>query len=130
VSGAKIFMEKNPRLDELSLDEINAVLTHKWFLSEKACRDVGIDFALNDWFQNHSKRWRAEKMKADFEIQKAEIEKHKWFLSQKLGYDVGIQQAALDWIKSGYAEAWRNKSGPYCEKKDNKVKVGKPASNN
>ncbi|MFA5779877.1 MAG: DUF4032 domain-containing protein [Elusimicrobiota bacterium] len=123
-------MEKNPRLDELSLDEINAVLTHKWFLSQKACHDVGIDFALNDWFQNHSKKWRDEKMKADSEAQRAEIEKHKWFLSKKLGYDVGRQQAALDWIKSGFAEAWRNKSGPYCEKKDSNVKVGKPAPNN
>ncbi|MEW6557300.1 MAG: DUF4032 domain-containing protein [Elusimicrobiota bacterium] len=109
-------MEKNPKLDELSFDEINAVLTHKWFLSEKAKKDVGIDFALDDWFQKHSKKWREAKMKADFEQQKKEIEKHKWFLSQKLGYDVGIQQSALDWIKSGYAEHWRNKTGPYCDK--------------
>jgi hypothetical protein len=110
--------EKQRKLDELSFDEINAVLVNKWYLSQKACRDVGIDFALDDWFKNHSKKWREEKMKADFEAQKAEIEKHKWFLSQKLGYDVGTQQAALDWIQSGYAEAWRNKSGPYCKEKE------------
>ncbi|MBN1384467.1 MAG: DUF4032 domain-containing protein [Elusimicrobia bacterium] len=109
--------EKIYKLDELSLDEIHAVLTHKWYLSQKACRDVGIDFALEDWFKNHSKHWREEKMKEDFRNQKVEIEKHKWYLSQKLGYDVGSQQAALDWIKSGYAEAWRNKSGPYCKDK-------------
>ena len=111
-------MGKDPKLDELSLDEINAVLTHKWLLSQKECCDVGIDLALNDWFQNHSKKWRDSKMKSDFESQKAEIEKHKWFLSQKIGYDVGMQQSALDWIKSGYAEDWRNKTGHYCEKKE------------
>jgi len=113
-------MEKNPKLDELSLDEINAILTHKWFLSQKACRDVGMDFAMQDWFQKQSKQWREEKMKADFEAQKMEIDKHKWFLSQKLGYDVGRQQAALDWIKSGYAEAWRKRTGPYCDVKSTK----------
>ncbi|MFH1540984.1 MAG: DUF4032 domain-containing protein [Elusimicrobiota bacterium] len=111
-------MEKNPKLDELSLDEISAVLTHKWFLSEESGGDVGIDVALSDWFQNHSKKWRDVMMKMDFEIQKSEIEKHRWFLSQKLGYDIGMQQAALDWIKSGYAEAWRDKTGPYAEDKD------------
>ncbi|HAM38519.1 MAG TPA: hypothetical protein DCP53_03875 [Elusimicrobia bacterium] len=113
-------MGKVYKLDELSLDEINAVLTHKWLLSEKACQDVGIDFALDDWYTNHSKKWRDEKMKADFESQRTEIEKHKWYLSQKLGYDVGTQQAAIDWIKNGYAEAWRNKSGPYCKLEEKK----------
>jgi len=113
-------MANKPKLDELSFDEINAVLAHKWFLSEKACRDVGMDFALHDWLQNHSLSWRTKKMKEDFEIQRGEILKHKWFLSQKLGYDVGTQQAALDWIKSGYAEHWRKKDGPYCEDKDTK----------
>jgi len=114
-------MSNKPKLDELSFDELNAVLVHKWFLSERACRDVGIDFALHDWFQNHSHKWRTKKMKEDLEIQRGEILKHKWFLSQKLGYDVGNQQAALDWIKSGYAEHWRNKTGPYCLEQELKV---------
>jgi len=113
-------MNKKPKLDELSFDEINAVLVHKWFLSEQAHRDVGIDSALDDWLSNHSVQWRAKKMKEDSEKQREEIFKHKWFLSQKLGYDVGVQQAALDWIKSGYAEHWRNKTGPYSEDKGKK----------
>ena len=106
-------MERKPKLDELGLDEINAVLVHKWHLSEKAHHDVGIEYALQDWLCNRSAVWRSKKMKADFEKQRDEIVRHKWYLSEKLGYDVGIQQAALDWIKCGYAEQWRNKSGNY-----------------
>jgi hypothetical protein len=108
----------DPKLDELGFDEINAVLMHKWILSEKAKKDVGMDFALDDWLLKHSGVWRRRKMKEDFEQQREEIIKHKWFISQKLGYDVGMQQAALDWIRTGFAEHWRNKTGPYAVKKE------------
>jgi hypothetical protein len=109
--------EKIPSLDELSFDEINAILLHKWYLSEKAGYDVGMEYAKNDFFKNHSKEWRAKKMKEDIEKQKEEIIKHKWYLSEKCGCDVGFTKAAMDWIESGYAEHWRNKTGPYKDRK-------------
>ncbi|OGS20295.1 MAG: hypothetical protein A3J83_04975 [Elusimicrobia bacterium RIFOXYA2_FULL_40_6] len=112
--------EKIPTMAELNLEEINAVLTHKWFLSEKACRDVGMEFAKNDFFMKHSRKWRELKIKEEVAAQKNEIVIHKWYLSEKLGYDVGTQEAALDWIKCGYAQHWRNCSGPYKNRAVNK----------
>lgn len=104
-----------PSIDELSYDEINAVLVHKWYLSERAGYDVGMECAAQDFFINHSRKWREERMRKDFAKQKEEILRHKWFLSEKRGFDIGMQEAALDWIQCGLAEHWRNKTGPYKE---------------
>ncbi|MFH2071193.1 MAG: DUF4032 domain-containing protein [Elusimicrobiota bacterium] len=106
-----------PSLEQLTFDEINAILVHKWYLSEKARYDVGMEFAKNDFFRNHSRAWRQKKMHEDVVRQKEEILRHKWYLSEKLGYDVGIQKAALDWILCGYAEHWRCCTGPYEKKR-------------
>ena len=105
------------RLEDLTFDEINAILVHKWYLSEKECCDVGMERAKDDFFQNHAAVWRKQKLQEDLHLQKEEIIKHKWFLSEKLGYDVGTTPAALDWVSSGYAEHWRNKTGPYKGRK-------------
>ena len=82
-------------------------------MSEKAKKDVGMEYAAQDFFINHAAEWRKKKMEEDLKAQKEEILKHKWYLSEKLGYDVGSTTAALDWVKCGYAEQWRNKTGPY-----------------
>jgi hypothetical protein len=37
-------------------EEINK---HKWYESERAGRDVGIDFAYFDWILKYSHQWRA-----------------------------------------------------------------------
>ena len=109
--------EKKLRLGDLTFEEINAILVHKWLLSEKERRDVGMEFAMEDFFQNHAGPWRKKKLEEDLHSQKEEIIKHKWFLSEKLGYDVGTTQAAIDWVSCGYAEQWRNRTGPYKERK-------------
>ena len=109
--------ERIPSLEELSFDEVTAILLHKWFLSERVGYDVGMEFAKNDFFIYHSKQWRARKLKEDLEIQKDEIVKHKWFLSERLGYDVGFTEAALDWITKGYAQQWRDRAGPYKDRR-------------
>lgn len=105
------------KIEELTFDEINAILVHKWHLSEKAKQDVGFEFAKDDFFLHHAPAWRKRKLEEDLHQQKEEIAKHKWFLSEKLGQDVGRSQAALDWIKNGYAEHWRNRTGPYKDRK-------------
>lgn len=107
--------EKISSLEELSFDEVNAILVHKWYLSEKKGYDVGMEYAKDDFFRNHAKAWRERKLKEDLHLQKEEIIKHKWFLSEKMGYDVGMTEAALDWIVK-YAEHWRKRSGPYQER--------------
>ena len=107
----------SPKSEKLTFDEINAILVHKWLLSEKARHDVGFEFAQEDFFKNHAEAWRKKRMEEDSSAQKEEIMKHSWFLSQKLGKDVGKSEAALDWIRNGYAEHWRNRTGPYKDRK-------------
>jgi hypothetical protein len=31
----------------------------KWFASEREGHDIGFEFALNDWAQNHRAKWRS-----------------------------------------------------------------------
>lgn len=33
---------------------------HKWYESERAGKDVGIDYAFFDWLLKHSKKWRSD----------------------------------------------------------------------
>src|SRR3989338_4257070 len=96
--------KRSYRIEDLTFDEINAVLHHKWHMSEQLGRDVGIEFAVKDFFEHHASEWQKKQIEADLAAQKDEIVKHKWFLSQKLGHDVGTTAAAIDWVKSGYAE--------------------------
>lgn len=105
------------RPEDLTFEELNAILVHKWFLSEKQKRDVGFEFAMKDFFQNHAEEWRKKKLEEDLKQQKEEIEKHQWYLSEKMGREITRSEAALDWIKSGYAEHWRNRTGPYKDRK-------------
>lgn len=105
------------RLEDLTFEEINAILFHKWLLSERERRDVGIEFAMEDFFLNHAEAWRKTKLEEDLKAQKEEIIRHKWYLSEKLGHDVGSTQAAIDWVHCGYAEQWRNRTGAYKDRK-------------
>jgi hypothetical protein len=109
--------KKTPRIEDLTFDEINAVLHHKWHLSEQLGRDVGIEFAATDFFEHHAAEWQKQQITADLAAQKEEILKHKWFISQQLGHDVGTAAAALDWVKGGFAQHWRDRTGPYKNSK-------------
>ena len=110
------FQDFEPKLEELTFDEVNAILVHKWLLSEKEKRDVGMEHAKHNFFKNHAAAWRKKKLEEDLHIQKQEIIKHKWFLSERLGHDVGTTAAAIDWVQCGYAEHWRNKTGRYKDR--------------
>jgi hypothetical protein len=40
------------------LAEREAILQHKWFLSERAGHDIGFETALMDWAHHHHATWR------------------------------------------------------------------------
>lgn len=40
------------------IEEREEILRHKWILSEKAGRDVGIYETMVDWVANHRSEWR------------------------------------------------------------------------
>jgi hypothetical protein len=97
-------------VEQFTKAELRAIEVHKYFLSEKAGHDVGLDYAIKDWLANHAARWRYKRLKKDLEEQLQEIEIYKWIESEKAGYDLG-QKAAIDWIRR-FAEEWRNKRDP------------------
>ena len=40
------------------LAELDEIQRLKWLRSEKAGKDVGFEFALNEWAQDHRSEWR------------------------------------------------------------------------
>jgi len=96
--------------EQFSKAELHAIEVHKYYLSEQAGRDVGMDCAVKDWLAHYAARWRYERLKKDLEEQIREIERYKWIESEKAGYDLG-QQAAIDWVRR-FAREWRNGKDP------------------
>jgi len=47
-----------PNGETLSEEERRAIEVHKWFLSQRAGRDVGWAFAVEDWRKHHQSEWR------------------------------------------------------------------------
>jgi predicted transcriptional regulator len=92
-------------IKDLTEEELQAIDTHKYFLSQKMGYDVGIEYAVRDWIQNQSKKWRQERIKQDLKEQFEEMLKYKWIESEKAGYDLG-EKACLEWITK-YAKQWR-----------------------
>ncbi len=89
----------------LSKAEICAIDQHKYFLSEKAGYDVGLECAVQDWLSHHAKAWREERLGRDLAAQQREIRIHKWLESEKAGRDLGME-AIQDWIYR-FAAPWR-----------------------
>lgn len=44
--------------------EQQEILKHKWFESEKAGYDIGVETAQDSWHKLHAEKWRASKDKA------------------------------------------------------------------
>jgi len=89
----------------LSKAETCAIDLHKYFLSENAGYDVGLEYAVRDWFAHHARSWREERLRRDLTAQQMEIRRHKWLESEKAGRDLGIE-AIQDWI-CRFAASWR-----------------------
>ncbi len=101
--------------------EWSAIHVHKYFLSEKAGREVGLKEVIADWLKNYAEMWQ-EHEKA-IEAQTGEtppegkrfspaewkaIQVHRYFLSQRYCRWVSIQETIEDWMKN-YARIWREK---------------------
>ena len=86
-------------------DEWQEMEVHRYYLSERAGHDVGIEKTVEDWLLNYSAKRRKEKLQKDLADQAKEIMKHKWIESEKAGADLG-NEAALDWVRK-HASEWR-----------------------
>ena len=92
-------------LAQFSAAEARAIRVHKYYLSQAAGYDVGLECAVENWKRYHARSWRNERIRREMEIQRREIEKHKWIESERQGADQG-QKAVRDWIDR-YAAGWR-----------------------
>ena len=92
-------------LAAFSKAEARAIEVHKYYLSERAGYDIGLEAAIEHWQQYHSERWRRSRLKRDLAAQAEEIRRHKWIESERAGTDLG-QLAIIDWIER-YAADWR-----------------------
>lgn len=97
-------------LGQFSKAELHAIDVHKYYLSEEAGYDVGMECAVKDWLAHYASKWRYDRLKKDLEAQMREIEIYKWIESEKAGRDLG-QQAAIDWI-CRFADKWRKEKDP------------------
>lgn len=80
---------------------------HKYYLSQRAGYDVGMEFAIRHWLEHCAAEWRKHRLKEELHEQREEILKHKWIESEKAGTDLG-QQAVIDWI-ARYGADWRRR---------------------
>ena len=69
---ASPYYNRNHKRDALNLmyeitlhrAEQKEILKHKWFESEKAGYDIGVETAQDSWHKLHAEKWRASKDKA------------------------------------------------------------------
>jgi hypothetical protein len=81
---------------------------HKWYVSEKARKEISLSDAAHDWYENIFVplciMFRTEGVLEYFPGKTAaeiyvEIMTNKYFLSQKSGKDVGMERAMRDYMK-------------------------------
>jgi hypothetical protein len=89
----------------ISKAEMRAVEVHKYYLSQRAGFDVGMEYAMNDWLASHALAWRRERQERMLTLQREEIMRYKWIESEKANCDLG-KGVALEWIRK-YAGQWR-----------------------
>ncbi len=49
--------------------ELQQIMSHKWFVSEKEGRDVGFERALTDWVKTYRQSWRYERNQLNTELE-------------------------------------------------------------
>ena len=90
---------------KFSKAEMRAVEVHKYYLSLRAGRDVGLESAIQDWQAFHADDWRRERHERMLALQRDEILRYKWIESEKANCDLG-KGVAIEWIRK-YAAQWR-----------------------
>ena len=85
--------------------ERHQIERHKYYLSEQAGHDVGVDTAREDWLANVAPRWRKRRLEHMLRMQRAEIARYRWIRSEEARQDLG-RAAAMEWVQK-HAATWR-----------------------
>lgn len=91
---------------DLIPSELRAIEEHKYYLSEREGREVSLEEAMTDFFDNYEMDFLCKKQLEDNLKQNQEIQKYKWIESEREGHDIGSRKAALEWIEK-YGCIWR-----------------------
>ncbi len=87
--------------------ELQAIMTHKYYLSLERKTEISLEEATLDFLDKYMEDFRQEQVRLHNLAQMKEIEKHRWIESQKQGHDIGAEAAAKDW-RQKYAALYRN----------------------
>ena len=92
----------------LDPSELKAVEEHKWYLSERAGREVSICEAIEDFREHYRRRWLEVKFLDESREQVDEIVRYRWCRSEGEGHDIGKECATIEWIEH-FAAIWRQR---------------------
>ena len=86
--------------------EVRAIEACQAFLRRQQKSEVSLKETLEIWEGRLSRKWRAEKMKIDGQMQMREIEQHQSRIQKEEGRQLDWETAAQDWIER-HARTWR-----------------------
>jgi len=87
--------------------EVRAIHACRIYLQDEGGCKITIEETLDAWQGRVGKKWRAEKMRIDGQMQLKEIEQHKSKVQEKEGRDLDWETAAQEWIDR-HSKAWRD----------------------
>ena len=87
--------------------EVRAIHACRTFLRRENDCEISIKETLEAWEGRLGRKWRAEKMRIDGQMQLKEIEQHKSQVHEKEGRDLDWGAAAQDWIEC-HSRTWRD----------------------
>lgn len=86
--------------------EVRAIYACRALLRQEQRGEISLQETLDIWEGRISRKWRAEKMKIDGQMQLKEIEQHQSRVREKEGRKLDWETAAQDWIEH-HARTWR-----------------------
>ena len=86
--------------------EVRAIQACQTFLRREQQCEISLQETLEIWEGRISRKWRAEKMKIDGQMQLREIEQYQSRVQEKEGRKLDWETAAQDWIER-HARTWR-----------------------
>ena len=97
--GSRTAQKASKLLVGLWPSEVRAIQACQSFLRREQEGEVSLQETLEIWEGRISRKWRAEKMKIDGQMQLREIEQYQSRIQEKEGRKLDWETAAQDWIE-------------------------------
>ena len=96
--GSRATQKASKLLVGLWPSEVRAIQACRTFLRREQQCEISLQETLEIWEGRISRKWRAEKMKIDGQMQLREIEQHQSRVQEKEGRKLDWETAAQDWV--------------------------------